>query len=132
MENFQLKDNGADICIGGQSFTVFPSRKLIAAISVFTLAVNALNKNHTIKNSVAEADAAAEVIVSALGEAKAQEIFEIGTPNEDMLNLVSAAEYISNIVSAHISDIRNGLKENAVPNIEMSAEKVPYVKRNKR
>ena len=132
MENFQLKDNGADICIGGQSFTVFPSRKLIAAISVFTLAVNALNKNHTIKNSVAEADAAAEVIVSALGEAKAQEIFEIGTPNEDMLNLVSAAEYISNIVSAHISDIRNELKENTAPNIEMTVEKVPYVKRNKR
>ena len=132
MENFQLKDNGADICIGGQSFTVFPSRKLIAAILGFTTAVNALNKNHTIKNSVAEADAAAEVIVSALGEAKAQEIFEIGTPNEDMLNLVSAAEYISNIVSAHISDIRNELKENAAPNIEMSVEKVPYVKRNKR
>lgn len=132
MENFQLKDNGVDICIGGQSFTVFPSRKLIAAILGFTTAVNALNKNHTIKNSVAEADAAAEVIVSALGEAKAQEIFEIGTPNEDMLNLVSAAEYISNIVSAHISDIRNELKENTAPNIEMTAEKVPYVKRNKR
>lgn len=132
MENFRLKDNGVDISIGGQSFTVFPSRKLIAAIFSFTAAVNALNKNNTIKSSIAEADAAAEIIVSALGEAKTQEIFEIGTPNEDMLNLVSTAEYISNIVSAHISDMRNSLKEETAPQIELTTEKVPYVKRNKR
>lgn len=131
MENFQLRDNGMDINIGGQSFTVFPSRRLVSAIFSFRAAVNTLSKNNSIKNTVAEADAAAEVITSALGETKAAEIFEIGTSNEDMLNLASAAEYISNVVSSHISDMRNAINGNDKPQIEMT-EKIPYVKRNKK
>lgn len=131
MQNFQLKDNGVDITIGEQNFTVFPSRKLVSAIFSFTVAVNTLKKSNNIKNSVSEADMAAEVITSALGEAKAAEIFELGTPNEDMINLVGAAEYISNAVSYHIADMNREIKNDVTPHIEM-AEKIPYVKRSRK
>lgn len=131
MDNFQLRDNSTDINIGGQTFTVFPSRSLIAAIDSFTAAVNALEKNGTIKNTVKEADAAADVIVSAIGEAKAREIFEIDTVNEDLMNLVGAAEYISNTVGGHILNLRDGLKKNGAPHIDHTSS-IPYVKRNRK
>lgn len=131
MDNFQLRDNSTDINIGGQTFTVFPSRSLIAAIDSFTAAVNALEKNGTIKNTVKEADAAADVIVSTVGEAKALEIFELGTVNEDLMNLVGAAEYISNAVREKILDLQGRSKENGAPHTEHTSN-IPYVKRNRK
>lgn len=131
MDNFQLRDNSTDINIGGQTFTVFPSRKLIAAIDSFTAAVSTLEKSGTIKNTVKEADAATDVIVSAIGEAKAREIFEIDTVNEDLMNLVGAAEYISNTVGGHILNLRDGLKKEDAPHIERTTN-IPYVKRNRK